>query len=232
VLNPPVSMADASQPIQALAGWLAVLIDDAAEPPPVARAAFRDGLARIADAARDKAGRVAGGGALPVLRHWPLALELAGAGAAAPAVPWLRALAPALGWTQNPNYRASPPSPDFLANYGYAQLAGPARVPTLVETAACAFGLLLLGPGLLYPAHRHPAVELYLPLTPGDWQRGEEPWRPVAAGTPIHHPSGLAHATRAGAGPLLALYLWQGDLATHARIGSGRMSPARRPGML
>jgi Dimethlysulfonioproprionate lyase len=214
-------MADAPQRIQALAGWLAGLLDAAAEPPVAARAAFRDGLARIADAAGGNAARAANGAALPVLRHWPLALELARTGAAAPAVPWLETLAPALGWTQNPNYRANPPNPDFLANYGYAQLAGPPAVPTLLETETCAFGLLLLGPGLVYPAHRHPAVELYLPLTPGDWQRGAEPWRAVPSAAPIHHPSGIPHATRSGAGPLLALYLWQGDLATHARIGAG-----------
>jgi len=210
-------MADASRQIQALAGWLATLLEDAAEPPPAARRAFQAALARVAGADPAVA-RPTARSSLPVLRHWPRSLELVGDSAAAPVLPWLRALAPALDWIQNPNYRANPPSPEFLENYGYAQLAGPAQVPTLLETGACAFGLLLLGPGLLYPSHRHPAVELYLPLTPGEWQRGPEPWRAVPAGTPIHHPSGLAHATRAGAGPLLALYLWQGDLATHARI--------------
>jgi hypothetical protein len=210
-------MADASQQIQALAGWLAALLDAAAEPPPAAREAFRAALASVAEAAPAH-GPAAMQTSLPVLRHWPRALALAGNTAAAPALPCLQALAPLLHWLQNPNYRAKPPSPEFLENYGYAQLAGPAKVPTLLETDVCAFGLLLLGPGLLYPSHRHPAVELYLPLTPGEWRRGVEPWRTVAPATPIHHASGLAHATRAGAGPLLALYLWRGDLATHARI--------------
>lgn len=214
-------MADALRQIQALAGWLATLLDGASEPPPAARTTFQAALAGIADAPERHAARDGAAAPLPVLRHWPRALELVGEGAAAPALPWLRALAPALDWIQNPNYRAKPPSAGFLDGYGYAQLAGPAGVPTLLETGACAFGLLLLGPGLLYPSHRHPAVELYLPLTPGEWQRGPGPWRSVPPAVPIHHPSGLAHATRAGAGPLLALYLWQGDLATRARIAAG-----------
>ncbi len=217
MLNPAVSMADASRQIQVLADWLAARLEGAAEPLPAARRAFQAALARVAGA-DPAAARPTAQSSLPVLRHWPRALELVGDSAAAPVLPSLQTLAPALDWIQNPNYRANPPSPGFLENYGYAQLAGPAHVPTLLETGTCAFGLLLLGPGLLYPSHRHPAVELYLPLTPGEWQRGPEPWRAVPPATPIHHPSGLSHATRAGAGPLLALYLWQGDLATHARI--------------
>lgn len=212
-------MADARRQIQALANWFAARLEAAPEPPIAAREAFRAALAGVAGA-DPAAVRPAVRSSLPVLRHWPRALELVAEGAAAPALPWLRALATALAWIQNPNYRAKPPSPGFLEDYGYAQLAGPATAPTLLGTDACAFGLLLLGPGLLYPGHRHPAVELYLPLTPGEWQRGAEPWRTVAPAMPIHHPSGLSHATRAGAGPLLALYLWQGDLATHARIGA------------
>ncbi len=218
MLNPLVSMADASRQIQALAGWLAARLEGAAEPPPAVCRALQTALASVAVAGLPATTRTTVRSSLPVLRHWPRALELVGDSAAASVLPSLQALAPAFDWMQNPNYRANPPSPGFLENYGYAQLAGPAGVPTLVETGACAFGLLLLGPGLLYPSHRHPAVELYLPLTPGEWQRGPEPWRAVPPATPIHHPSGLSHAMRAGAGPLLALYLWQGDLATHARI--------------
>jgi hypothetical protein len=218
-------MTEAPRQIQALAGWLAALLEAASEPPPAARADFSNALAVM------RAGNARGAVAtpatpLPALRHLPAALDAVADGAAAATRPWLDALAPMLGWTQNPNYRARPPSRDFLANYGYAQLAGPSGVPTLVETDRCAFGLLLLGPRLLYPTHRHPAAELYLPLTPGEWQRGDEPWREVAPAVPIHHPPGLPHATRAGKAPLLALYLWLGDLATHARMGAMQPSPS------
>lgn len=210
-------MTEALRQIQSLAAWFAVRMGDAAALPAGAAAGFDHALAALTEAPLASTG--ARGEALPVLRHWDAALAAAKGGPAVNAVGFLDALRPSLRWTQNPNYRAAPPSPGFLAEYGYAQLAGPPQVPTLLVTEACAFGLLLLGPGLLYPSHRHPAAELYLPLTEAEWQRGDGPWRRVPAGEPIHHPPHLAHATRAGETPLLALYLWQGDLATRARIG-------------
>ncbi len=210
-------MTEVPRQIQALAGAFARHMADAALPEDVA-SRFDRGLSGLSDAppapppARCDP-------PVSALRHWVAAIHAVQQGRAAAVAVSLEALAPALRWTQNPNYRAAPPSPDFLANYGYAQLAGPPDVPTLLVTETLAFGLLLLGPGLLYPSHRHPAAEIYLPLTAAAWQRGEAGWRRVPAGEPIYHPPHLAHATRAGENPLLALYLWQGDLATAARIG-------------
>jgi hypothetical protein len=212
-------MTEVRRQIQALAGAFAVPMAEAALPEGVT-ARFDRGLAGLSDAplAPPPAGCDP---SVSALRHWEAAIRAVRGGPAAALAPSLEALAPALRWTQNPNYRAAPPAPDFLANYGYAQLAGPSDVPTLLATDTLAFGLLLLGAGLLYPSHRHPAAEIYLPLTAAAWQRGDEGWRRVPAGEPIYHPPHLAHATRAGENPLLALYLWQGDLATPARIGGG-----------
>jgi quercetin dioxygenase-like cupin family protein len=123
---------------------------------------------------------------------------------------------PALRWTQT--YRNRPPSSDFLDRYGYAQFVGPAKVPTLITSDQLAFGVLMLAPATLYPPHAHPAEELYVPLAPARWLRGEEKWRERQAGDLVHHPSGMVHATEAGTAPLLALYLWLGDLGTDARI--------------
>ena len=78
---------------------------------------------------------------------------------AGPLLAPLAALGPSLGWVQNPNYVAAPPSPDFLENYGYAVLAGPGG---LVASEELALGVLMLGPGIHYPTHRHPAVEIYV----------------------------------------------------------------------
>jgi quercetin dioxygenase-like cupin family protein len=157
------------------------------------------------------------GSPLPILAQLPAAL-----GAARDAVPDLAdplaEMLPALSWTQNPNYRRHPPSSGFLARYGYAQLAGPSNIPTLVAKEDLALGVLMLAPGTVYPAHSHPAEEVYLPLVPARWQRGEEGWRDRRAGDLIHHPSGMVHATQAGEAPLLALYLWLGDLRTAASI--------------
>jgi quercetin dioxygenase-like cupin family protein len=148
---------------------------------------------------------------LPVCRFW----ERVVAGGGALLAP-LAKLAPVLRWVQNPNYVAAPPSPEFLENYGYSVLAGPGG---LVPSEALALGILLLGPGIHYPSHHHPAVEIYVVLSgEAEWQKGREPWRREPPGTVIRHDSMVTHATRALAEPLLAAYVWRGDLATHARI--------------
>jgi hypothetical protein len=160
---------------------------------------------------------------LAVNRHLPAALAAARGTVAEALAGAAGTLAAEAFWAQNPNYQRRPPDAGFLANYGYFVVAGPADgPPAFIETPSLALGLLLLGPGTLYPAHRHPAEELYIPLAgDGEWQNGDAPWRTEPAGAVIHHPSGVSHATRAGKTPLLAAYLWRGELATYARL-SGR----------
>ena len=96
----------------------------------------------------------------------------------------------------------------------------------LVASEALALGVLMLGPGIHYPTHRHPAVEIYVPLAgEAEWQKGEEPWRREPPGAVIRHESMVPHATRTLAAPLLAAYLWRGDLATYARITAQPQHP-------
>ena len=155
---------------------------------------------------------------LPVCRFWSVALGQASKNVSSLCAS-LAALSPRLTWTQNPNYRRSPPSPDFLDNYGYAVLAGPADgPPALARHDSLAFGVLLLGPRTHYPRHHHPASEIYIPLNAAEWWRGDGPWREEAPGAVIYHAPNVPHATLAGQTPLLALYLWRGQLATHARL--------------
>jgi quercetin dioxygenase-like cupin family protein len=161
------------------------------------------------------------GRGLPVLRDWDRALALA----PGEVRPLLAALGPALVWTRNPNYR-SRPNPRFLANYGYGVIIGPAdrRARPLIEDASSSMGLLMLGPDVVYPRHRHPAEEIYIPLAgTAWWQRGDAPWRRMPPGNAIHHPPHMPHATRTGGDPLVALYLWQGEIATHAKLDNARL---------
>jgi hypothetical protein len=158
---------------------------------------------------------------LPVLRDWSDCLARAPKErpVLTPVAEVLAALSPFLRWRQNPNYRVSPPDPGFLDGYGYSEIAGPYG---LVE-AGIRCGVLLLGPHIFYPAHRHPAEEIYMPLTAGAWQRGQGEiaagrWIERSAGAVIHHPSEVPHAMRAGERALAALYLWRGDLATEAQL--------------
>ena len=151
---------------------------------------------------------------LPVLSHWPEAMMRVAAMDAALTGALVR-LSPHLSWRQNPNYVRQPPSPEFLDGYGYAPIAGPDGV----VPADIAVGVLLLAPEILYPAHAHPAEEVYLVLDPASrwWRKGED-WREGIAGTAIHHPPGLPHAMQAGESPLCAIYVWRGDLATNAEL--------------
>ncbi|MBL8709114.1 MAG: hypothetical protein JNL25_07980 [Rhodospirillaceae bacterium] len=119
------------------------------------------------------------------------------------------------GWRQNPNYRRQPPHPDFLENYGYQEWLGP---DAAYRAAHLRCGVLVLGPRTLYPAHHHPAEEVYLPLGPGRWCREGEGWRDRMAGEVIHHPPECGHATESGDKPLAAIYLWRGAIAKAAEI--------------
>jgi quercetin dioxygenase-like cupin family protein len=125
--------------------------------------------------------------------------------------------APLFHWRQNPNYTVANMSAAFMAGYGYVEFAGPQEA--LFHAPDIRVGLLLLGPGLHYPAHAHPAEEIYHPLTDGGlWRRGEEDWRTVPAGHAIHHPPMIVHETKATGSTLLALYCWRGDTATEAQL--------------
>jgi Dimethlysulfonioproprionate lyase len=186
-------------------------------------AAALDGFARLThsiDPMSDWPDRDVSPARLPVCRFWDSALDAGARGAAGPLSSALRALGPSLSWTQNPNYRRQPPGPAFLENYGYAVIAGPADGPPgLALDSRLAVGVLLLGPGTLYPLHEHPAVEIYCPLTlDAEWWLGDGPWRREPPAAIIYHAPGVRHAMRAGLSPLLAVYVWRGDLATHARL--------------
>jgi hypothetical protein len=186
-------------------------------------AAALDGFARLThsiDPMSDWPDRDVSPARLPVCRFWDSALDAGARSAAGPLSSALRALGPSLSWTQNPNYRRQPPGPAFLENYGYAVIAGPADGPPgLALDQRLAVGVLLLGPGTLYPLHEHPAVEIYCPLTlDAEWWLGDGPWRSEPPTAIIYHAPGVRHAMRAGLSPLLAVYIWRGDLATHARL--------------
>ena len=152
---------------------------------------------------------------LPACRHWEPALALADARSASIAAA-LAPLGDVFHWVQNPNYSDAAMGEGYMDNYAYANLAGGR---SLLGGGDYALGVLLLGPGMTYPPHAHPADEIYYVVGGrAEWQRGDEPWTPRAPGSLIHHPSGLVHATRTGSEPLLALYFWWGDIETHARL--------------
>ncbi|MBS0396156.1 MAG: transcriptional regulator [Proteobacteria bacterium] len=160
--------------------------------------------------------------ALPVLGWLGTAVAGAPAGVLRAVAEQLAALATSLEWRRS--YSEAEAGARFLERYGYCELAGE-RGP--VPSSALSVGFLLLGPETLYPAHRHPAQELYLPISGiASWQQGGTAFRERAPGDAIVHGVEEPHAMRTGAAPLLALYLWRGP----GRGQTARLDAAPLPG--
>ena len=147
----------------------------------------------------------------PVVRHLLRALDLATAPTVAVCAQ-LSSLRGTLHWRQNSSYTDR----DFLDRYAYCELLGPNGHWRHVDLA---LGLLLLGPGVTYPEHVHPAAETYVVLSgDGEWRQGHGQWRQHFPGDIIAHVSMEPHAMRTGSEPLLAAYLWRDHLHEPARL--------------
>lgn len=151
----------------------------------------------------------------PVLRHLPGALERGATGPHPGLIAALAAAAPHLVWDQVKSYREVMPRA-FLDGYAHVNLLGRGgHFPD--DRARC--GLLLFGPDIDYPAHSHPARELYLVLDgTAEWWREGEDYRARPPGDRLLHAGGQSHAMRMGADGLLALWAWTGDLETEAAM--------------
>jgi quercetin dioxygenase-like cupin family protein len=132
-----------------------------------------------------------------------------------PFVDALWSAAPSLAWQRS--YSVAAVGATFYDNYGWTELAG---LTGPVPSTHLACGLLILGPHLTYPAHRHEAEEIYIPLSgTAEWRHGGVGWRERAPGSVIHHASNESHAMRTGGAPMLGLYLWHSDnLAQKSRL--------------
>jgi hypothetical protein len=153
-------------------------------------------------------------------RYLPVLRWLAQAGAAAPPfssefIGTLIEAAPSLAWRRS--YTLAEANADFLDNYGWTEFIG-LQGPTPSVHLAC--GVLLLGPHVTYPAHRHEAEEIYVPLAgTAAWKQGGEDWRERRPGAVIHHALHEPHAMQTLSFPLIALYLWRSkDLAQKSRM--------------
>ena len=193
-----------------------------------------DGLASLLAAAADSHdrqpylseahGRVAAlRGAQPIVGERPAVvdLHLASAlemtdGSAPSFLEHVAAIAPDLHWVRS--YPDLVPGDDvmdrFVANYAYTVLAGPAadRWPrSPVTTDDVVVGLTLQAPAIFYPAHSHPAVELYGVIGgAGSWQRTDD-WVPRRPGSAFVHLSNEAHAMETHELPMLSWFVWLND---------------------
>ena len=151
---------------------------------------------------------------LPVLAYMNKAVRTASANTEG-IVNMLDAMTDRIAWGQT--YSEEDFGADFLQKYGWTEFIG-LRGPIPSERMAC--GILMLGPGIEYPRHRHEAEEVYIPLTGQTrWQQGNQGWNLRPLGQPIFHAPWVPHAMKTGSSPLLALYLWRaGDLTQKSLI--------------
>lgn len=92
----------------------------------------------------------------------------------------------------------------------YAELIGPEGP---VVSAKCRFGFYLQAPDCLYPPHSHAAEELYLLISgSAEWQLDDGESFLLAGSGLVHHRPWQKHAMRTGSAPLLALWVWLGDI--------------------
>ena len=122
-----------------------------------------------------------------------------------------------LHWTRNPNYsNEAMGQPHYMDNYAYAEIIGPNGTYAGNDFL---LGLFLLGPGLYYPNHSHPAPELYWILSGmSDWRVRDEAFSPREPGETIWHEPYVPHATRVGLQPMLAAYMWTRDVKQGALL--------------
>jgi hypothetical protein len=153
---------------------------------------------------------------LPACRHLPrgvaAALSLDSGLAAA-----IADVEDCLEWRQTPNYSdEAMGQPGYLDNYAHAEVIGPHG---LFPGDDFLFGLMILGPGLHYLDHYHPAPELYWLLSgSSEWKRGDGGFELKRVGATIWHTPMTVHATRTLEEPLLTLYCWTRDVAEPARL--------------
>jgi Dimethlysulfonioproprionate lyase len=158
---------------------------------------------------------------VPVL-SWLPNIQRSAPAFSAPLVNTLVGTAASLAWRRS--YSPAAVGAQFYENYGWTEFAG-LTGPTPSKRLAC--GVLLLGPHVTYPPHRHEADEIYVPLAgTAAWKHGDEGWHERVPGSVIHHASYVPHAMQTGREPLLALYLWRSE---NLAQGS-QLDPAPGPG--
>ncbi|MES9964218.1 MAG: dimethylsulfonioproprionate lyase family protein [Candidatus Sedimenticola sp. 20ELBAFRAG] len=100
--------------------------------------------------------------------------------------------------------------PDFFNNSAWFPIAD-VNGPLVYQDGL--MEIMLMGPGLSYPKHKHEPEELYIVLAGRVWWVAEKDekspcWK--SAGDAIHHTSNQVHAITSGDEPVLILNLWRG----------------------
>jgi Dimethlysulfonioproprionate lyase len=127
------------------------------------------------------------------------------------------AAGPFLRWITYDLYPPAEIGPRFPRAHAFASLIGGAG---LIHADDFELGLFLIAPRTLYRDHRHPAPELYAPLTgPHRWRFGiDAPWIEKPAHVPVWNEPMAVHATLVGEVPFLCLFGWTRDVNLPASV--------------
>lgn len=124
------------------------------------------------------------------------------------------ALAPGLHWRNK--YPPTAANAALIDGFGFCDAIGPDGTQ---DSDAVTLGLVLLGPQVDYPFHRHPAVELYYVVSGvARWAVDFGNFALRQPGEFLIHRGGQPHAMRSGGKALLAISAWRGDIAARSEI--------------
>ncbi len=113
-------------------------------------------------------------------------------------------LTPELAWSRRPGAEAHGAA--FSEGHANALIVGPGGFEQREDVLV---GASLVAPGVRYVDHQHPPEEIYIVMSEGEWYREGKGWYVPGAGGTVYHPPNVVHAMRAGAAPLLAVWvLW------------------------
>lgn len=147
---------------------------------------------------------------LPVCTHLDAALATArlGSGAMAAVAEAFAILEPSLRWGRR---AAGGPfaSENWLEGHANVTIVGPSGFE---DRRDLHIGASLLAPHVRYPDHNHGPEEVYLVLSPGQFQHGDSDWFEPGLGGTLYNTPNIRHAMASKDVPLFAVWcLWAGE---------------------
>ena len=125
-----------------------------------------------------------------------------------PAATALLAASPHAKWRET--YKGTQITGDFMDRFGCYCLIGTGGAFTSAKISSY---VVYMPAHLDYPAHHHPAEEMYLMLSgSATFQCGQAAPETLQAGQSSQHASNEPHATKTGASPMLAYVVWRNNL--------------------
>ena len=145
-------------------------------------------------------------------KHLPGALDAARRGPGRAVADAITGAADDLLWYYG--YAPRPGEKDLSQDIAFCEILGPTTGS--FRSADARLGFTLIGPRMHYPAHSHPATELYHLLAGSStWIKADVASR-KEPGDFILHPSGVSHAMETDEASLLSIYSWSGDILSRS----------------